>query len=350
MQTVWYLSLGALALVISGFAQAQQALPRECRQEIVKICGTDRSAIRACLRENSSELSETCRSNLRDRMHTARSERRGNSREAVRQNLAAQPSAAQELSFGSDRLQRADFWAGAKPDAPLVVFVHGGGWKRGDKRVMTDSAKLSHWQAQGYAVASTNYRLVPDATVEQQAADIAASVAYFRTLAATLGIDADRIVVIGHSAGAHLVALVGTDPAYFAAVGLAMDNIAGVVALDGAGYLVPEQMNENGRVLGDTYTQAFGTDQARQLQLSPSNHTAGPNAPAFLILHVERADAERQSLGLARGLNGHGTPAKVIGIEGRGLRGHRDINQKLGEADYPATPLVDAFLKELFAQ
>ncbi len=257
-------------------------------------------------------------------------------------------SAAQELAFGSHALQKLDYWAGSEANAPLVVFVHGGGWKRGDKSMMTGSAKLAHWQAQGYAVASLNYRLVPDATVEQQAADVAAAVAYLKNNAARLGFDGRRIALVGHSAGAHLVALVGTDPQWLAGAGMRLDDIPGIVPLDGAAYDVPAQMGENERLMGDTYRQAFGTDPARQRALSPIFHAGAPNAPSFLILHVQRRDGTAQSEALGEALRAAGTSARVQGFPGRGLRGHAEINRKLGEADYPATPVVDAFLKEVF--
>lgn len=259
-------------------------------------------------------------------------------------------SGGTELAYGSDPLQRLDYWAGKERTAPLVVFVHGGGWKRGDKKMMQGSAKLSHWQEQGYAVASVNYRLVPDATVEQQAADVAAAVAYLRDNAAQLGFDGRRMALVGHSAGAHLVALVGTDPQYLRGAGLSFADIAGVVPLDGAGYDVPAQMGENPRLMGETYSQAFGTDPVRQRALSPTFQAAAPNAPAFLILHVERRDAAAQSRDLGAALRQAGTEATVEGFRGQGLRGHMEINRKLGEADYPATPVVDAFLKRVFAR
>lgn len=253
-----------------------------------------------------------------------------------------------ELSFGSDKLQRVDVWAGQSKSAPLVVFVHGGGWKRGDKSMMKGSAKLSHWQAQGYAVASVNYRLVPDATVEQQAQDVADAVALLKREAGRLGYDANRIVLVGHSAGAHLVALVGTDPAYLRKAGLGYSDIDGIIPLDGAAYDVPAQMDKNARLMGDTYEQAFGTDPARQRALSPTFHAAASNAPSFLILHVQRRDGTQQSRGLARALQGAGTQASVEAVDGRGLRGHAEINRKLGQPDYPATALVDRYLAARF--
>ncbi|MFZ1744255.1 MAG: alpha/beta hydrolase [Pontixanthobacter sp.] len=348
MRIIWILTAGTLALGAAGLVNAQQRLSRECRTEVVKLCGTDRNTMRQCLREKAASLSENCRGEFRQRMQA----RGGEARNSDNRAGISVPvkSDAEEISFGSDKLQRADFWKASQPNAPLVLFVHGGGWKRGDKSMMTGSAKLSHWLAQGYAVASTNYRLVPDATVEQQGADVATAIAYFRKNAARLGIDPDRIVLIGHSAGAHLVALVGTDPSYFKAAGMKMNDVAGVVPLDGAGYNVPDQMDENARLMGDTYKQAFGTEPARQRALSPTLHAAGPNAPTFLILHVQRDDAQRQSKELAERLTAAGTPAALHGLKGRGLKGHQEINKKLGEDDYPATALVDAFLKKRFAQ
>ena len=335
-------------LGLAGIVQAQDRLPRECRQEVRKLCGSDLTNIRECLMAKLTQLSDGCRDTLRERMQarTGESPARGQ----VEAGRKAATLTGQELSYGSQPLQKLDFWRAKAADAPLVLFVHGGGWQRGDKSMMRGSDKLSHWQAQGYAVASVNYRLVPDATVEQQAQDVAASIAYIRSNAATLGIDPSRIVLVGHSAGAHLVAFVGTDPQWLAGVGLTMRDVAGVVALDGAGYLVPDQMDENARLMSDTYEQAFGTDPSRQLALSPTEHTAAPNAPAFLVLHVDRADAKRQSEALVAGLKKAGTEAEVRRIAGRGLMGHMEINRDLGKADYPATPVVDAFLKGRFAQ
>ena len=70
----------------------------------------------------------------------------------------------------------------------------------------------------------------------------------------------------------------------------------------------------------------------------------------FLTLHVQRADATAQSRALGDALRKAGTTATVQGFAGRGLRGHMEINRKLGEPDYPATAVVDAFLKERFGR
>lgn len=262
--------------------------------------------------------------------------------------LAARDAGKQVLHYGTDALQTVDVWPATRPQAPLVVFVHGGGWKRGDKQMMDGSDKLTHWRSLGYAVASVNYRLVPTNTVEQQGADVAAAVALLKAKSATLGIDGTRIALVGHSAGAHLVALLGTDPQYLRGAGLSFADIAGIVPLDGAAYDVASQMQEGPRMMHKTYVQAFGTDPARQAALSPTVQAAAPNAAQFLILHVERADGTRQSQALAAALTSAGSTATVQGFSGKGLRGHAEINRDLGDPGYPATAVVDAFLAQVF--
>ncbi len=262
---------------------------------------------------------------------------------------AIRDESKQALAYGADPLQAIDYWPGPSRDAPLVVFVHGGGWSRGDKRMMTGSDKLAHWHAQGYAVASVNYRLVPSATVEQEAGDVAAAVAYLKAHATTLGFDARRIALVGHSAGAHLVALIGTDPAYLRSAGLSFADIDGVVPLDGAAYDVPLQLGEGPRIMGRTYRQAFGDDAARQERLSPTAQAAAPNAPEFLILHVQRPDGVKQSEALGAALRRAGTAAEVRGFAGTGLAGHAEINRRMGDPAYPATPVLDGFLARVFS-
>ncbi len=255
-----------------------------------------------------------------------------------------------ELSYGKDPLQKLDYWKPAKVGSPLVIFVHGGGWKRGDKKNATGEEKPGHYVQQGYAFASINYRLVPAATVEQQAQDVAAAIAFLIGRAESLGFDATRVVLMGHSAGAHLSALVGTDMQYLVKAGLGPKSLRGVIPLDGACYDVPRQIAEGGDFMHDTYIQAFGGEKERQLALSPTHHAATPNAPAFLILHVQRVDGTAQSRTLGEALKKAGTTVEVRGFEGIGLKGHAEINRRLGDPAYPATPVVDAWLKSVFVK
>src|SRR4029450_12833743 len=146
-----------------------------------------------------------------------------------------------EHVYGTDPKQRLGLGKPASiAKAPVLLFIHGGGWSIGDKaHAAPDKARWAN--SKGWAFASANYRLVPQATVEQQAADVASAIAWLRANAAREGLDPNRIVLMGHSAGAHLVALVGTDPHYLKAAGVPMGAVKGVVLLDGAGYDVPAQ-------------------------------------------------------------------------------------------------------------
>ncbi len=267
-------------------------------------------------------------------------------RERLRERMS-ETGGAVELAYGKHPLQKLDYWRPKKSGAALVVFVHGGGWKRGDKRHAAGQ-KASHFLEQGYGFSSINYRLVPDCTVEEQARDVSSALAFLIKQADSLGFDKTRIVLMGHSAGAHLSALVGTDMSYLREAGLGPQSLRGVIPLDGACYDVLRQIADGGGMMHDTYIQAFGAERARQLALSPLHHAAAPNAPAFLILHVQRVDGFAQSRALGEALEKAGTKAKVRGFEGFGLQGHAEINRRLGDPSYPATPVVDEWLKQVF--
>ena len=265
---------------------------------------------------------------------------------------AAPPPADATLSYGADRLQQLDLWRaqGAGRPTPLVMFVHGGGWRRGSKSNASSRWLPTHLPRGGYAYASIDYRLVPAATVEQQADDVAHALRALLDRAASLGVDRRQVVLMGHSAGAHLVALVGTDERYLRSAGLSFADVAGVVANDGAAYEVPGQMRDAGRRMRRIYEDAFGSHPARQRALSPTHHAAAPNARAFLLLHVQRPDGVRQARELGQALQAAGTAVEFGSIPGEGLRGHMQINRELGNPDYAATPVLDAWLHKVFGQ
>ena len=186
---------------------------------------------------------------------------------------------------------------------------------------------------------------MPSANVEQQAADVASAIAWVRSNAAKEGLDLERIVLMGHSAGAHLVALVGTDPRYLKAAGVPMRAVKGVILLDGAGYDIAGQMARPGNPVGPMYDAAFGKDLARQRALSPTLHAAAPNVANWLILPIERrADSQAQSNALAAGLRSAGASAQVVAVRGES---HGSLNKGLGEAGDFATAVVDHFLARL---
>jgi arylformamidase len=137
---------------------------------------------------------------LRDRLHA--------------RSVSVQP--VTEISYGRDPLQKLDLYLPAQRSAraiPLVAFIHGGGWTMGDKREGAHQKPQAFTRA-GYAFASLNYRLAPKASIADMQADLATAVARLRILASRYGYDPDRIILSGHSAGAHLAALLATDTRY----------------------------------------------------------------------------------------------------------------------------------------
>jgi len=298
-------------------------------------------------------LSEADAQSLRERMRARFAERA-----AAADKAAPAVAAGQTIAYGRDPLQVLDFWPAVQRSsptekfrdvrpAPLVLYVHGGGWQRGSKDNATGRWKPAHFPARGYAFASINYRLVPQARVEQQAADVALALRAVVDRAAALGVDTRRVVLMGHSAGAHLVALVGTDERYLKEAGLSFANLAGVIPVDGAAYDVPAQVKDGPGMMQTTYGAAFGTDPARQRALSPTLQAAPPNAPAFLLLHVQRPDGTRQAEALEAALRAAGTAVERRGFPGTGLMGHMEINRRLGDPAYAATGVVDAWLEKV---
>ena len=130
-----------------------------------------------------------------------------------------------DVPYGPDRRQRVDVYLPTVPTvaspgsqggaAPVLLMVHGGAWSMGDKahgRVVEE--KVTRWVPRGWVVVSANYRLLPAADVLQQAQDVASALAFVQRSAAQWGADASRVVLMGHSAGAHLAALVSTSPVH----------------------------------------------------------------------------------------------------------------------------------------
>ncbi len=318
------------ASVIGGAAIAQQRerLPAECRQEIAALCRGAEGGVRSCIRTALPKLSDGCRKAI-----------------AARDASAPPPPGTRELAYGEDAKQKLDLMLPANStNAPLILFVHGGGWSIGDKRTGA-GVKAAHFNAAGWAFASANYRLVPQVTVEQQAADLAAAIAWARSNATAYGLDPDRIVLMGHSAGAHLVALLGTDPHYLATAGVPMSAVRGIVLLDGAGYDIAQQMAEPKNAVAGMYDAAFGKNPARQNALSPTRHAEAPNVANWLILPIDRRDdSKAQSQSLAAALRSAGATATVIPVPGES---HRTLNKGLGDDGAFATDEVDRFLSRL---
>jgi acetyl esterase/lipase len=91
---------------------------------------------------------------------------------------------------------------------PGVLFVHGGGWGNGDKRLRQFTLLMLDYAAHGYVAASVNYRLTAEATLPAPIGDVKNAVRYWRAHAEEYGLDPHRVGIYGNSAGAHLAAMV----------------------------------------------------------------------------------------------------------------------------------------------
>jgi acetyl esterase/lipase len=175
--------------------------------------------------------------------------------------LAGSAKAQQKLAniaYGPDQpAQTLDFYPSARRPSPLVIFVHGGDWSGGDKGGTDRLAGVLN-QA-GFNVASVNYRLIPKVRIADEAEDVARAGAFLLSNAGRLGIDKRRFALMGHSAGDHLVALVGTDMSYGRRAGLDMSRLAAVIPLDGVFDLsLPAEMAHRRRRSGSWHWDVCG--------------------------------------------------------------------------------------------
>ena len=242
-------------------------------------------------------------------------------------------------------LQSLDVY-GAEPGArrPILAFIHGGGWSIGDKaNPAHGQLKAPAFVARDMVFASVNYRLSPAVRHPAHIEDVASAVAWLHEHAARVGGDEDRIVVMGHSAGAHLAALVATDESRLGAHGLKLSILKGAIPMDGAGYDLNQQAPKvEGRVpiLGRMYTDAFGADGSLWTDASPVSHVApGKGIPPFLIPYTVRANARAEAEELAGAL-------QKAGIEAQTLRSprqnHFQINHDIGKPGDMVTEAIYA--------
>ena len=167
---------------------------------------------------------------------------------------------------------------------PLVIFIHGGFWTLPDDEYRIGPGFAEALIPGGVAVALVRYRLAPAVTHPAQAQDIAAAVAYLIRSADKYGYDAKRIYLAGHSAGAHLAALVALDGNYLSAQSLSPRSLAGVLAFSGIYDLRPKPESAEQQKLA--VRQAFGETPEKLASASPVTH-ARADAPPFLILGAE---------------------------------------------------------------
>ena len=218
---------------------------------------------------------------LRERMQQARDA----SRQERPVAIPAGGTAIRNVAYGPDPAQRFDLYLPANASrAPVVFYVHGGGWANGDKTNPGLANKLAYWLPKGYAVISANYRMVPAAMPLEQARDVARGVALAQRRAGEWNLDPARMVLMGHSAGAHLVALLGAEPHLLTEAGA--QPPLGVVSLDSGALDVPALTGQ--RRVPKLYHEAFGADPDYWRSVSPQQQLGRNGVPMLLVCASER--------------------------------------------------------------
>ena len=246
-----------------------------------------------------------------------------------------------DVAYGSDINQRFDVYAPAHAqDAPVILMVHGGGWRIGDKAARgVIENKVARWVPRGFIVISTNYRLLPSAAPLQQAKDVAAALVAAQNQVSSWGGDRHKFILMGHSSGAHLVALIAAEPSI--AIRRGATPWLGTIALDSAALDVVQIMQSPHFPL---YDKAFGSDATAWTAASPFQQLSTAGAPFLSVCSSLRKDSCPQAHQFVDKAVSLGTRAQVL----EEPLTHMEINQQLGTgtaSDY--TTQVEAFMRGL---
>lgn len=248
--------------------------------------------------------------------------------------------AERDLPYGPDPRQRLDVFIPAQTHrAPIVLMVHGGGWIIGDKANSGVAVgKVARWLPRGFVVVSANYRIDrarPDTLA--QADDVAAALAFVQKRAGDWGADGSRVLLMGHSAGAHLAAMVAADPVFAERAGAR--PWLGTVALDSAAYDLVDLME---RPHFRFYDKVFGPDRRHWEANSPYHRLRGTPHPMLLVCSEKRNDSCPAAQKFAAKARGAGAQVTLLPVD----LNHGQINAKLGDdSDY--TRRVEEFMRSV---
>ena len=207
--------------------------------------------------------------------------------------LLPQAPPDRDLTYGADPKQRLDLAVPAAKNFATLIFVHGGSLNSGDKADADYGKVCDPFPAAGIACANMNYRLMPDHRWPAQPEDVAAAVMAVRATITARGGNPDRMFLMGHSSGAMLVALVGSNPVYLQKHGARTTILRGVIPMGSIMWDddLQQQIDRDGRdataerIMRDSRGKTFGSLDAYQAQWPIHHVRAG--LPPFLFLIAE---------------------------------------------------------------
>ncbi len=226
---------------------------------------------------------------------------------------------------------------------PVVIFVHGGWWRAGDRSYFEPIVGLygnvgTALGDMGVVTVVPSYRLWPQAnSYVDQLDDIAAVIRHTRANIAAVGGDPSRIFLAGHSAGGHLVAMLGSGGDVLTSRGLAADDVKGVIAISGIYDVQASAAAAPAEEQAEFWTPYFGTS-AQQAVASPLPLLPSSSAP-FLFL-VGSDDYKNCLRDYASAETLLGTTARYATIAGNS---HEDMVLEIGTAQDEVAPRIAAF-------
>ncbi|MFP8875377.1 MAG: alpha/beta hydrolase [Myxococcota bacterium] len=233
---------------------------------------------------------------------------------------------------------------------PVLVFVHGGGWRHGDRTLRMGGAEVyanigRFLAGHGVGSAVISYRLQPAVGWHAQVDDVASAVAWLATHVAALGGDPKRIFLSGHSAGAQLVARVTLDPEPLEALRLPPGSICGLISVSGAGFDLEDTRTYELGASKSYYERRFRNAESEPDWAHEASTLAhmGEFLPATLILY---ADGDWPALRHQSQLLGQALQARGARVETRVVEGkdHYTIVPTLSRDDRPAGEAILDFV------
>lgn len=196
--------------------------------------------------------------------------------------------------------------------------------------------KMNRWVSKGAIFVSLNYRLVPKVTSMQQAEDVATALSYVQAHADQWGGNPKKIILMGHSAGAHLVSLISANPKKYSS----LKPWLGTVSLDTATMDLVQTMERNHY---DFYDDVFGSDKNIWVQNSPLYQLERSAPPMLLVCSSVREDkpCESSKPFVEKGIN----MGLRIEMSEQPLN-HGEINDELGKSN-GYTERVEQFIRSL---
>lgn len=243
---------------------------------------------------------------------------------------------------------------------PFVLHIHGGGWRTGDKANPSMPDKAALFTGLGYGMVSINYRLSPMGgdpnnpdriMFPDHPDDVGEAIGWLDHNALAYGLDPDRMILMGHSAGAHLASLVSTDPRYIERYGVDRRQILGAIPLDTGAFDIEQSVEgSNPDEPSLLFANAFGSP--RENLVTNSWETASPltwaDASDPRHLFVVQNISNRINIQLVMAIRLGQQPTSVVAVP----LDHNGVNRAVGSPTdtTQTTPAITAFVADRLAQ